>query len=65
MNDTSDNINVNTISPEEGTVTHVAIINLDIYYRTEIAVDGAKTGWFLLFSFRRTGKFNSFSDIDA
>ena len=46
MNDTSDNINVNTISPEEGTVTHVAIINLDIYYRTEIAVDGAKTGRF-------------------
>ncbi|KAL5252043.1 hypothetical protein ACHWQZ_G015002 [Mnemiopsis leidyi] len=43
MNDTSDNINVNSISPEEGTVTHVAIINLDVFYRTEVAVDGLKT----------------------
>ena len=48
MNDTSDNINVNSISPKEGTVTHVAIINLDVFYRTEVAVDGLKTGRLVL-----------------
>ena len=48
LNDTSRNVNSQSIPVEEGTVTHVALINTDIYYRLEVPATGKKAGWTLI-----------------
>ena len=51
MNDTSLNVKVNSINVDEGTVSHVAMISSEIYYRVEEPTSGTGTGNLHLLSF--------------